>query len=209
MRHLANGLRHLIVPEMAVAAEVDGRVVGATFGLPDYNPRIKEINGRLVPLRLHPSAAEPPGHQEHPHDQHERAARISALGIGLVLMNGLVPRVDGQWGHPRGRVLPGSSNRIRLSYGALEKGGAKITKTYRLYDWDEPLAADRGDDGSRVTNAESEAASRSDDDPSRHSPRRSPPRLEIRDVHGRGDLDGSSTCRGGSTPRTRTGCRRC
>ena len=28
-----------------------------------------------------------------------------------------------------------------LSYGALKKGGAKITKTYRLYDLDEPTGS--------------------------------------------------------------------
>ena len=50
IRHMAGGLRHIIVPEMAIAAEIDGRVVGAAFGLPDYNPRIKEINGRLFPF---------------------------------------------------------------------------------------------------------------------------------------------------------------
>ena len=52
MEHLAKGLQHLIVPELAVAVEVDGRVVGATFCLPDYNPRIRDINGRLFPFCL-------------------------------------------------------------------------------------------------------------------------------------------------------------
>jgi hypothetical protein len=28
----------------------------------------------------------------------------------------------------------------KLSYGALKKGGAQITKTYRMYDFDEPVA---------------------------------------------------------------------
>ena len=52
-RDAAHGRRvcgYLIVPEMAIAAEIDGKVVGATFGLPDYNPRIKEIDGRLFPF---------------------------------------------------------------------------------------------------------------------------------------------------------------
>ena len=50
VRHVAAGLKQIIVPEMAIAAEIDGRVVGASFGLPDYNPRIKEIDGRLFPF---------------------------------------------------------------------------------------------------------------------------------------------------------------
>ena len=50
VRHLALGMRHLIVPELAIAAEVDGKMIGAVFGLLDYNPRIKKINGRLFPF---------------------------------------------------------------------------------------------------------------------------------------------------------------
>ena len=48
--HMAAGLQHLIVPELAVSTEVDGQVVGAAFGLPDYNPRIRQIDGRLFPF---------------------------------------------------------------------------------------------------------------------------------------------------------------
>jgi hypothetical protein len=44
------GLRQLIVPELTAAAEVDGKMVGAVFGLLDYNPRIKRIDGRLFPF---------------------------------------------------------------------------------------------------------------------------------------------------------------
>ena len=50
IEHMAPGLRYLIVPELAVVAEVDGQVVGAAFGLPDYNPRIRQIDGRLFPF---------------------------------------------------------------------------------------------------------------------------------------------------------------
>jgi len=50
IRHMSAGLRHVIVPEMAIAAEIDGRVIGASFGLPDYNPRIRDIDGRLFPF---------------------------------------------------------------------------------------------------------------------------------------------------------------
>ena len=34
VRHLAAGLKHIIVPEMAIAAEIDGRVVGAPSACP-------------------------------------------------------------------------------------------------------------------------------------------------------------------------------
>ncbi len=134
VQHTAKALRHLIVPELAVAAELDGRVIGATFALPDYNPRIRAIDGRLFPfgfIRLL---------------RNKRAIKrvrvistnvlpeYQRLGIGLLLMHALAPQAlawdieeaEFSW------VL--ESN--RLSYGALKKGGAKITKTYRLYDLD-------------------------------------------------------------------------
>ena len=64
-------------------------------------------------------------------------------GVGLVLMYGLVPKAL-EWGLQEAEfswVLESNS----LSHGSLKKGGAKITKTYRLYDWE-------GDGGSRSGN---------------------------------------------------------
>ena len=72
-------------------------MVGACFGLPDYNPRIKLIDGRLLPfgfLRLL---------------YNRRAIRrirlistnvlpeYQLMGVGLVLMHGLVPKAL-KWG---------------------------------------------------------------------------------------------------------------
>ncbi len=134
IHHVASGLRWLIVPQLALGAEIDGQLVGATFGLLDYNPRIRAINGRMFPfgfirllwnkrrikaMRLISTNVVP---------EYQR------LGIGMVLLNGLVPRgldwgleeVEFSW------VL--ESN--RLSRRSLEKGGAIRTKTYRLYDLD-------------------------------------------------------------------------
>lgn len=48
--HFAKDLRQLLVPELARVAEVDGRPVGCVFGLLDFNPRIKQIDGRLFPF---------------------------------------------------------------------------------------------------------------------------------------------------------------
>ncbi|MEO1496040.1 MAG: N-acetyltransferase [Planctomycetota bacterium] len=47
---MAGELRHLIVPELARVAEVEGKPVGVVFGLLDFNPRIKAIDGRLFPF---------------------------------------------------------------------------------------------------------------------------------------------------------------
>jgi GNAT superfamily N-acetyltransferase len=134
IRRLSGELRLLMVPELAVAAEIDGQMIGAVFCMPDYNPRIRQINGRLFPfgfLRLLSNKRA---------IKRLRVLSTNVLpeyqqqGLGLVLLHGLVPKVieagveevEFSW------VL--ESN--RLSRGSLEKGGARRTKTFRLYDWD-------------------------------------------------------------------------
>jgi GNAT superfamily N-acetyltransferase len=136
VRHMAQGLRHLIVPELAVGAEIDGQMIGAAFGLPDYNPRIRQINGRLLPfgfLRLLRKK-----------NRIKKVRIISTnvipeyqrMGVGLLLMYALAPMAE-KWGLEEAEfswVLESNS----LSRGSLEKGGARLAKTYRLYDLDGP-----------------------------------------------------------------------
>ncbi len=135
VQHLARALRYMMVPELAMTAEIDGKMVGAVFGLPDYNPRIKEIDGRLFPfgfLRLLRKK-----------NEIKRIRVISTnvvpeyqlMGLGLVLLDALVPKAL-EWGIEEAEfswVLESNS----LSRGSLEKGGAELTKTYRVYDLDQ------------------------------------------------------------------------
>ena len=134
VRHVARGLKYLIVPDLALAAEIDGRLIGAVFGLPDYNPRVKQIDGRLFPfgfirllwkrrrikrIRLISTNVLPEYH---------------LMGVGLVLLDGLVP-AGMEWGMEEAEFSwVAESN--SLSRGSLEKGGAKRIKTHRLYDLD-------------------------------------------------------------------------
>jgi GNAT superfamily N-acetyltransferase len=134
MRKLADSLRHLLIPELTVIAEVDGKGVGAIIGLPDYNPRIKEINGRLFPFGIFRFLS-----------KRNDMTRIRVLsinvvpefqrwGLGLVLMRSLVPKAleigiqeaEFSW-------VSEANDMARLG---LEKGGAKVYKTYRMYDFD-------------------------------------------------------------------------
>jgi GNAT superfamily N-acetyltransferase len=134
VEHMAEGLRHLIVPEMTIAAEIDGQVVGVAFGLPDYNPRIKEIDGRLFPFGFFHLLRNRRAIKKIRLISTNVIPEYQRYGIGLVLMQGLVPRAL-EWGLQEAEfswVLESNS----LSYGALKKGGAKITKTYRLYDYE-------------------------------------------------------------------------
>lgn len=130
--HMAAAMKHLIVPQLTCIAEIDGRPVATSFALLDYNPRIKKIDGRLLPfgfLRLFMNR------------KAIKSIRIISAnvvpefqkwGLGLVVLSSLTPdalawgiqEVEFSW------VL--ESN--HLSYKSLKRGGAKLTKTYRLYD---------------------------------------------------------------------------
>ncbi len=142
VEHMSHTLKHLIVPEMTTVAEIEGKPVAAVFGLLDYNPRIKAIDGRLFPfgfLRLL---------------WNRRAIRRVRListnvlpqyqtwGLGLVAMARLVPEVLA-WGIQEAEfswVL--ESN--KLSYQSLKRGGARLIKTYRIYDYGEESSASSG-----------------------------------------------------------------
>jgi GNAT superfamily N-acetyltransferase len=134
MKETSGGLKHLIVPEMTTVAEVDGKAVGAVFGLLDYNPLIKKIDGRLFPFGIFRLLW-----------GRRKLKRVRLLstnvlpeyqrwGLGIVLLARLVPECL-KMGLESGEfswVL--ESN--KLSRGTLERGGAEKTKTYRIYDYD-------------------------------------------------------------------------
>ena len=160
IEHMSASMRHLIVPELTTVAEVDGRPVAAAFGLLDYNPRIRLIDGRLFPfgfIRLLSRRR-----------QIKRIRMISTnvlpeyqrWGLGVVVLARLVPHAL-KWGIQEAEfswVL--ESN--HLSYKSLKRGGAKLDKTYRIYDYpacnlsrgDQPgrcaVRSDRGGEAGRA-----------------------------------------------------------
>jgi len=133
LKHMTNALRYLMVPELAVGVEMDGKLIGASFCLPDYNPRIRQIDGRLFPFGFLKLLL---------HKNRIKKIRIIStnvlpeyqmLGLGLVLVDALVPKVM-EWGIQEAEfswVLESND----FSRGSLEKGGAVRNKTYRIYDF--------------------------------------------------------------------------
>jgi len=106
--------------------------VGVGLGLPDYNPIIKKIDGKLFPfgflsilfgrkkikkIRLVSTNVVP---------------EWQRWGLGLVLLNRMLPdcMARGITDAEFSWVL--ESN--HLSRGSLERGGLTPSKTYRLYD---------------------------------------------------------------------------
>lgn len=49
---MAERLKQLIVPELALIAEIEGKPAGFFLALPDYNQVLKRLNGQLTPLNI-------------------------------------------------------------------------------------------------------------------------------------------------------------
>jgi GNAT superfamily N-acetyltransferase len=50
LEHAAKELRPILDEDFATVAEKDGKVVGVSLSLPDYNQVLRRLNGRLLPL---------------------------------------------------------------------------------------------------------------------------------------------------------------
>lgn len=129
-------LSYLVSPDLALIAEVDGRGVGAVLGLPDYNPRIKRIRGRLLPFGfVHLLRGK----------KDVRRIRIISInvvpefqrwGLGLVLLRSLVPKALSM-GVEEAEFSWIAESNVMPRIG-LEKMNATLTKTFRMYDLDAP-----------------------------------------------------------------------
>jgi len=139
IKHMAASLRHLIVPELALVAEVNGTPIGSVFCLLDYNPRIKAINGRLFPFGFLRLLWNKRGIKRMRVISTNVVPEYQAWGVGLVLTAALVkPVLD--WGMEEAEfswVLESNY----LSKRTLERGGAIVTKKYRIYQDDPPPQA--------------------------------------------------------------------
>ena len=136
--HMAASLKYLIEPKLAIVAEVGGKPVGAVFCLLDYNPRIKAIDGRLFPFGFMKLLWNKRAIKRLRAISTNVVPEYQAWGIGLVLMNGLYERFI-EWGLEEVEfswVLESNY----LSRRTLERGGAIVTKKYRMYQDDPPTA---------------------------------------------------------------------
>jgi len=134
MKDTAKGLKMLLVPELTTMAEIDGEAVACVFGLLDYNPIIKKINGKLFPFGFLSLLRSKRNIRDIRLVSTNVIPKYQRWGLGLVLLERLVPNVKA-WGIETAEfswVL--ESN--KLSRGSLERGGAKLEKTYRVYDYE-------------------------------------------------------------------------
>jgi GNAT superfamily N-acetyltransferase len=130
--HVAKELRHVLVPELAMFAEVAGKPAGAVLALLDYNQILRKLNGRLFPfgfIRLLAGqrkidAIRTLAITMAPEYQHS--------GIATLLLHALVEpaRKRGIRHWEFSWVLESNMKSRR----PLEKCGARIARTYRMYD---------------------------------------------------------------------------
>lgn len=132
VKALGKALKYLLIPELALVAEVKGEGVGVVIGLPDYNPRIKQIDGRLFPFGFWHLLR---------NKQDLKRIRVLSInvvpeyqrwGLGLSLMRDLVPKVMELGIEEAEFSWVSEANTMACS--GLRKGGAKHYKTYRMYD---------------------------------------------------------------------------
>lgn len=132
--HMAKGVKDMIDARYCFMAEIDGRAAAFSITLPDYNQVVKPMNGRIFPfgwwhfltrrskvdtIRIFTLGI----HKDYQH---------LALGAPLYKMTwdaGVANKVKGA----EASWILDDNTRMR---GALEKLGARIYKTYRIYKQD-------------------------------------------------------------------------
>lgn len=129
----AAGMKQMLVPELTTMAEIDGKPIGTMFGLLDFNPRIKEIDGKLFPFGFLKLLRNKQALKKVRLISTNVLPEYQSWGIGIALVSRLVPDALA-WGINEAEfswVLESND----LSYKTLKKAGAKITKKYRIYDY--------------------------------------------------------------------------
>src|SRR5688500_2313403 len=141
LAYMARQLRPVVDPSLVVFAEIDGELAGFGLALPDFNVPLKEMNGRLLPLGWAKALY---------YSRKIRTARIMILGVlekhrrsGVAELMELEMLKNGP---ARGIVNAEFSWILEdnmMMRAPLEKMGAKVYRTYRMYDV--PLTQRAGD----------------------------------------------------------------
>lgn len=131
-RAFASELRPLLAPELVRVAEVDGRPIGVMLGLLDYSPRIKAIDGRLLPFGFLRLLANKRALTRLRLVSTNVLPEFQSWGVGVCLARDMlgpalafgVTECEFSW------VL--ESN--HLSRRTIEKAGARRSKTWRVFE---------------------------------------------------------------------------
>ena len=128
---LASELRLIADPDIVLFAELSGQTAGVTVGLPDANQLFKRMRGRLFPFGVFHFL-----NRKRIIDQ----MRVPILGLmpeyhnrglDLVLMHEIYERGMAK-GYKRAELSWVLEDNKTINH-AFEVGGAKLYKTYRIY----------------------------------------------------------------------------
>jgi GNAT superfamily N-acetyltransferase len=131
-RFIADSLKQIVDPALALIAEIDGEPVGFSLALPDYNPLFKKAKGRLFPFG---AVAILLGRSE--------IHRVRVLTMGVVRehrkrgIDILLVYHTFRNGLPRGYRSAELSWILEdnvLLRRAMDRMGAKHSKTYRIFE---------------------------------------------------------------------------
>jgi GNAT superfamily N-acetyltransferase len=130
--HLAKNLLPIIDPEMVFIAEVDGKPVGFSLALPNYNEVLAVMHGRQNPITLIKAYFK---------SKHIGSARVITMGVIKEYQNRGIDIVFHYYsyknGIPKGFIRGEFSwvldNNVMMNREAVMLG-AHIYKTYRLFD---------------------------------------------------------------------------
>ncbi len=125
-------LKLLIDPTLTSFVEVDGKAVAVGICLPDYNPLIKKINGRLFPFGFLTLLFGRKKIKKVRVMSTNVVPEYQRWGLGLVVLDRMLPDCLSQGITDAEFSWVLESN--HLSRGSLERAGTIRTKTYRLYD---------------------------------------------------------------------------
>jgi GNAT superfamily N-acetyltransferase len=130
--HLAKKMKQVVDPELVVFAEVDGDLAGFALALPDVNHALKHMGGRIFPFGWLKGLW---------HSRHIDTARVLTLGVlepfrrtgATEMMYLYLLRAGPRRGLTKGEFSWILEDNTAMRAG-LEKLGARVYKTYRLYD---------------------------------------------------------------------------
>jgi GNAT superfamily N-acetyltransferase len=140
LEYLVGSLRHLIEPQFALIAEVEGKVAGAVIGVPDYNPRIREIDGRLFPFGFLKLLSRR-GLSRFCVLSLTVAPEYQRWGLSLVLLRALLPK-SLELGFSEAE-FSWISETNTLAIGGMRKAGLRHSKTFRMFDFGEAAIQER------------------------------------------------------------------
>ncbi|WP_145281710.1 GNAT family N-acetyltransferase [Pirellulimonas nuda] len=132
LQRAAAGLRLLLVPELVIGIEIEGRLVGVTLALPDYNPRIKKIGGRLFPFGFLQLLARKRSIKKHRVMAANVLPEYNRAGLGVVLIHALILRARELGCQEVEYSWIAESN--AASFGTLENAGAHRCRTFRVWE---------------------------------------------------------------------------